>query len=135
MSRVEKVVNPPRELLEQAASCSEWSRDFALKELGKLVLEAEADTDEAYDLLAATSLEAGERIAALEKENETLRAQLAEQDDPCQWSDAQILEFLGVALRNVDVLGTVRLKEVRQGFQYMRNPNRKPTEPGAGDDH
>lgn len=58
---------------------------------------------------------------------------IAKADDPCQWSDAQILEFLGVALRNVDVRGTVRPKEVRQGFQYMRNPNRKPTESGANE--
>lgn len=41
--------------------------------------------------------------------------------DPCQWTDLQILDFLGVALRNVDLVGTVKLSEIRQGFEYMRN--------------
>ncbi|MNR20909.1 hypothetical protein D3C85_1377800 [compost metagenome] len=49
----------------------------------------------------------------------------SEPDDPCYWSDAQILDFLGVALRNVDVRGTVHLKEIRQGFEYMRAIHRK----------
>jgi len=40
--------------------------------------------------------------------------------DPCQWNDLQILDFLGLALRNVDVVGTVKLSEIRQGFEYMR---------------
>jgi hypothetical protein len=57
--------------------------------------------------------------------SQDLEKRLAERDDPCSWSDAQILEFLGVALRNVDVLGTVHLKEIRQGFEYMRDLNRK----------
>lgn len=40
---------------------------------------------------------------------------------PENWTDAQVLEFLGVALRNVDLVGEVGPlpKEVRQGFQYM----------------
>lgn len=48
-----------------------------------------------------------------------------EPDDPCNWSDAQILDFLGVALRNTDVRGSVRPKEIRQGFEYMRAIHRK----------
>jgi hypothetical protein len=57
--------------------------------------------------------------------SQDLEKRLAERDDPCSWSDAQILEFLGVSLRNVDVLGAVHLKEIRQGFEYMRDLNRK----------
>jgi prefoldin subunit 5 len=41
-------------------------------------LYTHSDADEAYDLLAATSLEFGERLEALEQERDTLRAQLAE---------------------------------------------------------
>lgn len=44
-----------------------------------------------------------------------------ERDDPCTWTDRQVLDFLGVALRNVDIEGVVRLSEIRQGFEYMRN--------------
>ena len=40
--------------------------------------------------------------------------------DPCEWSDSQILDFLGVALRNVDLSGEVKLIEIRQGFEYVR---------------
>ena len=40
--------------------------------------------------------------------------------DPCEWSDGQILDFLGVALRNVDLCGEVKLSEIRQGFEYVR---------------
>jgi hypothetical protein len=40
--------------------------------------------------------------------------------DPCEWSDGQILDFLGVALRNVDLSGEVKLSEIRQGFEYVR---------------
>lgn len=41
--------------------------------------------------------------------------------DPCEWSDGQILDFLGVALRNVDLSGEVKLSEIRQGFEYVRD--------------
>jgi hypothetical protein len=41
--------------------------------------------------------------------------------DPCRWSDQQVMDFLGVALRNVDLQGEVRLSEIRQGFQFMRD--------------
>lgn len=41
--------------------------------------------------------------------------------DPCEWSDQQVLDFLGVALRNVDMQDEVRLSEIRQGFQFMRD--------------
>ena len=40
--------------------------------------------------------------------------------DPCQWTDLQILDFLGVALRDVDLVGTVKLSEIRPGFEDMR---------------
>ncbi len=49
-----------------------------------------------------------------------LRVQLSERSDPCNWSDQQVLEFLGVALRNVDLVGEIRLSEIRQGFEHMR---------------
>jgi hypothetical protein len=39
---------------------------------------------------------------------------------PDNWTDRQVLDFLGVALRNVDLVGEVRLSEIRQGFQYMQ---------------
>lgn len=57
------------------------------------------------------------------RDAQTARAKAAEQalkDDPCKWSDAQVLEFLGVALRNVDLVGSINLSEIRQGFQFMR---------------
>jgi hypothetical protein len=41
--------------------------------------------------------------------------------DPCRWSDQQVMDFIGVALRNVDLQGEVRLSEIRQGFQFMRD--------------
>lgn len=41
--------------------------------------------------------------------------------DPCGWTDRQVLDFLGCALRNVDIVGEVRISEIRQGFQYMRD--------------
>lgn len=43
-----------------------------------------------------------------------------ERDDPCNWNDQQVMDFLGVALRNVDLQGEVRLSEIRQGFQFMK---------------
>lgn len=45
----------------------------------------------------------------------------AEPVSPCDWTDRQVLDFLGVALRNVDLVGTVHMSEIRQGFQYMRD--------------
>lgn len=57
------------------------------------------------------------------RDAQTARAKAAEQalkDDPCKWSDAQVLEFLGIALRNVDPVGSINLSEIRQGFQFMR---------------
>lgn len=39
--------------------------------------------------------------------------------DPRNWTDRQVLDFLGVALRNVDLVGTVRLSEIRQGFDFV----------------
>jgi hypothetical protein len=57
------------------------------------------------------------------RDAQAVRAKAAEQalkDDPCKWSDAQVLEFLGIALRNVDLVGSINLSEIRQGFQFMR---------------
>lgn len=48
---------------------------------GTFMLYTHPDADEAHDLLAATSLEAGERINALEKERDTLRIQRDEAND------------------------------------------------------
>ncbi|WP_282372254.1 hypothetical protein [Pseudomonas sp. PS02290] len=39
---------------------------------------------------------------------------------PVNWTDRQVLDFLGVALRNVDLVGEVRLSEIRKGFQFMQ---------------
>lgn len=44
--------------------------------------------------------------------------------DPCKWTDREVLEFLGVALRNVDLVGEVRISEIRQGFEYMHAKHR-----------
>lgn len=40
-------------------------------------------------------------------------------NDPRLWSDKQILEFLGTALRNVDLRGSIKLGEIRQGFEVV----------------
>jgi len=49
------------------------------------------------------------------------KGQVFERDalDPRQWTDRQVLEFLGTALRNVDLVGEVRLSEIRQGFEVV----------------
>lgn len=54
---------------------------------------------------------------------EKLQAELAriKKLDPLKWTDRQILDFLGVALRNVDLVGEVRLSEIRQAFEYMQS--------------
>lgn len=56
MSKEERVVSVPSELLEQASSCSEWARDAAITQLGMLVLDAEANTDEAYTRYGADEI-------------------------------------------------------------------------------
>jgi hypothetical protein len=50
-----------------------------------------------------------------------VQARVAELEsrDPRNWSDRQILDFLGIAFRNVDVVGEIHLREIRQGFQHM----------------
>lgn len=40
-------------------------------------------------------------------------------DSPESWSDAQIIEFLSVALRHVTVSGTVAPQDIRDGFRFM----------------
>ncbi|MGH8422029.1 MAG: Lar family restriction alleviation protein [Pseudomonas fluorescens] len=55
--------------------------------------------------------------------------------DPCKWTDREVLDFLGVALRNVDLVGTVHLNEIRQGFEYIRDKAASASaEPGVGDE-
>lgn len=75
------------------------------------IVELEAD-------LAGTQ----SRVLVLQGQWRQLDAELAaiKAQEPCNWSDAQVLEFLGVALRNVDIVGSVRLSEIRQGFEHMR---------------
>jgi len=51
--------------------------------------------------------------------------------DPRQWTDQQVLDFLGVALRNVDVVGTVHLNEIRQGFELVMGRPSLPDQGGA----
>ncbi|WP_225013696.1 hypothetical protein [Pseudomonas aeruginosa] len=46
--------------------------------------------------------------------------------DPREWTDQQVLDFLGVALRNVDVAGTVHLSEIRQGFDFIMGRTAAP---------
>lgn len=41
--------------------------------------------------------------------------------DVCTWSDRQVLDFIGVALRNVKVVGDLHFSEIRQGFVFMRD--------------
>lgn len=56
--------------------------------------------------------------------------------DPCDWTDQQVLDFLGIALRNVDLQGEVRLSEIRQGFELMRDrtaPGCKPVAPSPSE--
>lgn len=38
---------------------------------------------------------------------------------PESWSDAQVLEFLAVALRHVTVSGTLAPQDIRDGFRFM----------------
>lgn len=59
--------------------------------------------------------EAAARIDILESELTKAR-----EFDPCNWTDRQVLDFLGIALRNVDVVGKVYMSEIRQGFEHMR---------------
>lgn len=48
--------------------------------------------------------------------------------NPCNWTDLQVLDFLGVALRNVDLVGEVKLSEIRQGFRYMHDHQSAPAD-------
>lgn len=50
----------------------------------------------------------------------------ARESGPINWTDRQVLDFLGVALRNVDLVGEVRLSEIRQGFEYIQERQAKP---------
>lgn len=36
-----------------------------------------------------------------------------------EWTDREVLEFMGVALRNVDIVGDVRISEIRQGLEMF----------------
>lgn len=74
-----------------------------------------------YDALAAQRDEGLAREALMRLGYEQCKQRLAEAEKahPANWTDKQVLEFLGVALRNVDIVGTVMLHEIRQGFQFM----------------
>lgn len=41
-------------------------------------------------------------------------------DDPAQWTDKQVRDFLATALRNVEVDGTLYCQEIRDAFTAMR---------------
>lgn len=44
-------------------------------------------------------------------------------DGPESWSDAQVLEFLAVALRHVTVSGTIVPQDIRDAFRFMSTAN------------
>lgn len=41
--------------------------------------------------------------------------------DPCDWNDQQVLDFLGVALRHVELKGELTMNDIREAFAYMRD--------------
>lgn len=51
---------------------------------------------------------------------------------PEDWTDAQVLDFLSVAMRHVDVQGTLAMQDVRDGFRYVRERT-APTPPQEND--
>lgn len=67
--------------------------------------------------LAAPAEQGAESAACAKSQVELQAAPVS----PCDWTDRQILDFPGVALRNVDLVGAVYLREIRQGFEYMRD--------------
>lgn len=94
------------------------------KTLGRINVVSLSD----YDALAAQRDEGLARENQLREERDSYqrvgieaqqRLAEAEKAHPENWTDKQVLEFLGVALRNVDIVGTVMLHEIRQGFQFM----------------
>lgn len=52
-------------------------------------------------------------------QRDAVSAELEARTSPCDWTERQILDFLGVALRNVEIVGSVHLNDIRQGFQYV----------------
>lgn len=72
-------------------------------------------------------------FANLAAERDALQSELTKERElsPVNWPDRQVLDFLGVALRNVDLVGEVRLSEIRQGFQFMQERQPAPTAKGA----
>ncbi|BCG27587.1 hypothetical protein TUM18999_57780 [Pseudomonas tohonis] len=52
---------------------------------------------------------------------------------PENWSDAEVLEFLAVALRHVTVSGDLAPQDIRDGFRFMSSKGQgaSATQPGA----
>jgi hypothetical protein len=63
----------------------------------------------------------GEVQGWLEEQGPLYRNGLPLAMTPTEWNDRQMLEFLTVALRNVDITGTLAMRDVRDGFQYMQD--------------
>ncbi|GLX87869.1 hypothetical protein Pfra02_04380 [Pseudomonas fragi] len=129
---------------EQALNSLKGERDTLSAQLNEALNDShelyadralfEAQRDKARDLLKRSESSVSE-IAATGRPGTIellgkMRALLSEADkpgisavlfDPCRWTDREALDFLGVALRHVDLVGTLHLNEIRQGFEYMRN--------------
>lgn len=54
-------------------------------------------------------------------------------DGPENWSDAQVIEFLAVALRHVNVSGVIVAQDIRDGFRFMssKGQGHDTAHPGA----
>lgn len=44
---------------------------------------------------------------------------------PENWSDGQVIEFLAVALRHVNVSGNLTPQDIRDGFHFMSSKNQR----------
>ncbi|WP_236234663.1 Lar family restriction alleviation protein [Pseudomonas tohonis] len=51
---------------------------------------------------------------------------------PESWSDAQVIEFLAVALRHVNVSGDLTPQDIRDGFRFMSSKNQRGNADGPG---
>ena len=96
--------------------------DYAIaeSELAEVREQLRQMTKDRDDCVEARLHYAGKMCEALGERDE-LRAELerVKASHPSQWSDGQVLDFLGVALRNVDLTGEVKLSEIRQGFDHV----------------
>lgn len=110
--------------MEEVCDKFDWTPEEALRFYAE---GKHFDTDNGRTRILCTGAIASHALKGMIKEYADLKGSEqgepsapVEIDDPCKWSDRQVLEFLGVALRNVDLQGEVRLSEIRQGFEYMR---------------